>query len=96
VFRGAEQRMGLEVEVADGNLNAHWTSSAGAERYELQIFAADGRLLHSVEIATPTARVDLRGTEMTGAATLEVAALDEFGQTLMRSQRVPVTDAPSR
>ena len=52
--------MGLEVEVAGGTLNARWAPSAGAHGYELQIFAADGRLMHSVEAATPTATVDLR------------------------------------
>ena len=98
VFRGAEQRMGLEVELAGGRLNAHWATSAGASGYELQIYAADGTCVQSVEVATPTAKVELRGAELTGAAArpafVEVVALDEFGQTLMRSQRVYLTDAP--
>jgi len=101
VFRGAEQSLGVQFEVANGVLNAYWPDAPGAKGYELQLYAADGRLVHSVEITTPTANVNLRGPELAGAAAppafVEVAALDEFGQTLMRSQRMVLgTDVPVR
>ena len=100
VFRGAEQVMGLEAEFIDNKLEAHWAPVAAADKYELRILADDGRLMLTLESETPTAEITLPATGIAGDPTppafVEVVALDEFGQTLMRSQRVPLTDAAAR
>ena len=100
VFRGAEQPMGLEVEFADHQLKAHWAPVAVADKYELRILAADGHVLLILESRSPTAEIKLPPTGIAGdpapPAFVEVVALDDFGQTLMRSQRVPLTDAAGR
>ena len=98
VFRGSEQSLGVEFEVAHGVLNAFWPDTPGAKGYELQLYAADGSLVHSwksplpgqCEFAQPGAG-RTRGTP----AFVEVAALNESGQTLMRSQRM-VLSIPER
>src|SRR6185503_16648827 len=59
VFRGVEQRMGLEVEVDGGALRARWQPIADAARYELQVLASDGRVLRSLEAEGTAATVDL-------------------------------------
>ena len=94
VFRGIEQRLGLEVEVGGGALRARWQPVADAAGYELQVLASDGRVLHSLEADGTTATVDL-GAPVAGAsapAFVEVSALDEVGQTLQRSERIALPD----
>ncbi len=96
VFRGVEQTMGLEVELSGGKLNARWAPAPGAHGYELQTFAADGQLMESVPAKDTTVAIELRG--VTPPAYVEVVALDDFGQTLLRSQRVRLDspDVPER
>ena len=94
VFRGVEQRMGLEVEVDGGALRARWQPIADAARYELQVLASDGRVLRSLEAEGTAATVDL-GAPAEGsseAAFVEVSALDDVGQTLQRSERLALPD----
>jgi anti-sigma factor RsiW len=94
VFRGIEQRMGLEVEVDGGALRARWQPVAAAARYELQVLASDGRVLRSLEAEGTAATVDL-GAPAEGpsaAAFVEVSALDDVGQTLQRSERLALPD----
>jgi anti-sigma factor RsiW len=86
VFRGVEQTMGLEVEVAGGKLSAHWAAAPGAHGYELKTFAADGQVIDSVPVTGTTVAVELRAA--VPPAYVEVVALDDFGQTMLRSQRV--------
>ena len=94
VFRGVEQRMGLEVEVEGGALRARWQPIAGAAGYELQLFAQDGRSLRSLETDDAAATLDLGAPADLGAAPafIEVSALDELGQTLQRSDRLALPD----
>jgi hypothetical protein len=94
VFRGVEQRMGLEVEVDGGALRARWQPIADAAGYELQLFARDGRLLRSLEADDAAATVDLGAPADPASAPtfLEVTALDDLGQTLRRSERVELQD----
>jgi anti-sigma factor RsiW len=91
VFRGVEQTLNLEVEVAGGKLNARWAPAAGAHGYELQTFAADGQLMDSVSAKDTTVAIELRAAAV--PAYVEVVALDDFGQAMLRSQRVRI-DAP--
>jgi hypothetical protein len=86
VFRGVEQTMGLEVELTGSKLNARWAPAPGAHGYELQTFAADGQLMESVPAKDTTVAIELRAAAP--PAYVEVVALDDFGQTMLRSQRV--------
>jgi hypothetical protein len=90
VFRGAEQRMQLEVESAGTALRARWQAVGGAAGYELQVLASDGRVLRSVEAEGTTVELDLGGAaaKTSEPAFVEVSALDGLGQTLQRSERV--------
>lgn len=89
VFRGVEQRMGLQVEVDGGALRARWQPVAGAASYELQVLTADGRVLRSVEADGTAAALALgAAADVAAAAFVEVDALDAVGQTLQRSDRV--------
>ena len=94
VFRGVEQRMGLEIEAEGGELRARWAPVAGATGYELRILARDGQLLESVEVDGTEAVVDLDGAEepSSSPAFAEVVAIDDLGQALRRSDRVAVAD----
>jgi hypothetical protein len=94
VFRGVEQRMGLEVEVDGGAVRARWEPVADAAGYELQVFARDGRLLRSVEVDDATAALELGAPANATAAPafIEVSALDDLGQTLQRSERVALPE----
>jgi anti-sigma factor RsiW len=93
VFRGVELRMGLEVEIGGGALRARWQPVADASGYELQLLASDGRVLRSLETDGTAATVEL-GAPNGGptAAFVEVSALDDVGQTLRRSERVPLPE----
>jgi hypothetical protein len=91
VFRGAQPLMELKVDIEDGELSARWNSIAGAAGYEVQVLASDGELMRSIAVDLPTASVDLRETAK--AAFVEVVALDDFGQTLVRSQRIALQEA---
>jgi hypothetical protein len=95
VFRGVEQRMGLEVELDGGSLRARWQPIADAAGYELQLLAADGRVLRSLEAEGTAATVDLGApaNSTSAPAFVEVTALDQVGQTLQRSERLAL---PSR
>lgn len=90
VFRGVEQRMGLEVEVDGGVLRARWQPIADAAGYELQVLASDGRVLRSLEADGTAAALDLglAADSADAPAFIEVSALDELGQTLRRSERL--------
>jgi anti-sigma factor RsiW len=94
VFRGVEQRMGLEVEADGGAVRARWQAVAGAAGYELQLFGSDGRLLRSVEADGTAATLDLGAAADAASAPafVEISALDELGQTLQRSERVALPD----
>jgi anti-sigma factor RsiW len=94
VFRGVEQRMGLEVEVDGGALRARWQPIADAAGYELQVLASDGRVLRSLEADGPAATLDLGAPADSASAPafIEVSALDELGQTLRRSERLALPD----
>jgi hypothetical protein len=94
VFRGVEQRMGLEVEADGGTLRARWQSVADAAGYELQVLARDGRVLRSVEADDTTAALDLGAAADAASAPafVEVSALDGFGQALQRSERIALPD----
>jgi hypothetical protein len=89
VFRGVEQRMGLEVEVDSGEWRATWAPVPGATGYELRILARDGRVLRNIEVDATEAAIDV-GEGGDPAAFAEVVALDDLGQTLRRSDRVTV------
>lgn len=94
VFRGVEQRMGLEIEVDGGALRARWQPIADAAGYELQVFASDGRVVRNLEADGTAAALDL-GAPADSAdapAFIEVSALDELGQTLRRSERLALPD----
>jgi hypothetical protein len=94
MFRGVEQRMGLQIEVDGGELRAQWAPVAGATGYELRVLARDGRVLESIEVETAEAAVDVggqRGSDLEPAFA-EVVALDDLGQTVRRSDRVAITD----
>jgi len=94
VFRGVEQRMGLEVEVEEGALRARWQAIAGAAGYELQVLARDGRVLRSLEADGTAAALDLGAPadSVSTPAFIEVSALDDLGQTLQRSDRLALPD----
>jgi hypothetical protein len=94
VFRGVEQRMGLEIEVDGDELQARWAPVAGAIGYELRILARDGRVLESIEVEAAEAAVDVGGERAPGLepAFAEVVALDDLGQTVRRSDRIAITD----
>jgi anti-sigma factor RsiW len=94
VFRGVEQRIGLEVEVEGGELRARWRPVAGAAGYELQLLASDGRTLQSLEADGTTAALELGAPvdSSSAPAFVEVSALDELGQTLQRSDRLALPD----
>jgi anti-sigma-K factor RskA len=86
VFRGVEQTMRLEVELTGGELNAHWAAASGAHGYELQTFGADGQIMDSFPATGTTVAIELRAAPP--PAYVELVALDDFGQTMLRSQRV--------
>lgn len=89
VFRGVEQRMGLQVEIDGSALRARWQPVADAASYELQVLTADGRVLRSVEADGTAAALALgAAADVAAAAFVEVDALDAVGQTLQRSDRV--------
>ena len=93
VFRGAEQRMGLEVQAVGTTLRARWQPVAGTAGYELQVLARDGRVLRSMETddtAAVLALGDPGPDETSEPAFVEVSALDGVGQTLRRSERVAI------
>lgn len=94
VFRGVEQRTGLEVEIADKQLNAQWRPVSDAALYELRLLAADGELLTFVEVSgsQATAEIDLNdaSNNASEAAYIELIALDQFGQTIVRSERLEI------
>jgi hypothetical protein len=96
VFRGVEQRMGLEVEIRGGELSARWKPVSGAASYELRVLENEGGVIRSVEVNTGAAAIDLRAAEPSDAgskpAFVDVVALDEFGQTLNRSERIALSD----
>ena len=93
VFRGVELRMGLEVEIGGGALRARWQPVADASGYELQLLGSDGRVLRSLETDGTAATVELGAANGGSApAFVEVSALDEVGQTLRRSERVPLPE----
>ena len=94
VFRGVEQRMGLEVEAGGPTLRARWQAVSDAAGYELQVLASDGRVLRSVDVDGTAAVLDLGAAadERSRPAFVEVNALDELGQTLRRSERVALPD----
>ena len=92
VFRGGEQRMGLEIETDGGELRAHWAPVAGATGYELRVLARDGRVLESVRVDATEAAIDVADDAGAAAVFAEVVALDDLGQILRRSDRVTVTD----
>jgi anti-sigma-K factor RskA len=94
VFRGVEQRMGLEVELDGGSLRARWQPIADAAGYELEVLARDGRVLRSLEADGTAAAFDLGAPADSASAPafIEVSALDELGQTLQRSERVALPD----
>lgn len=94
VFRGVEQRMGLEVEVVGSALRARWQPIAGAAGYELQVFARDDSVLRSLEVDGTTVALDLGASADSASAPafIEVSALDELGQTLQRSDRLSLPD----
>ena len=94
VFRGVEQRMGLEVQLNGRELNAKWAPVSGATGYELRVFERSGQLLRSVEVDGATAALDLDTETGTAApAFVDVVALDRFGQELIRSQRIPLSES---
>jgi hypothetical protein len=82
--------MGLEVEVYTDALRARWGAIAGAAGYEIQVFAADGRVLYDVETNETAATIDLETPVETADAPafVEMTALDELGQELQRSERL--------
>jgi anti-sigma factor RsiW len=90
VFRGVEQRMGLEIEVEGAALRARWQAVGGAASYELQVLSGDGRVLSSLEADGTAATVDLgaSGDGSAAPAFVEVSALDGVGQALQRSERL--------
>lgn len=94
VFRGVEQRMGLQVEVDGGTLRARWQPIVAAAGYELQVLARDGRVLRSLETDGTAATLDLAAPADSASAPafVEVSALDDLGQTLRRSERLALPD----
>jgi hypothetical protein len=93
VFRGVEQRMGLEVALNGRALNAKWQPVSGATGYELRVFERSGELLRSVEVDGATAAIDLDAEAGTAPAFVDVVALDRFGQELIRSQQIALSES---
>jgi anti-sigma factor RsiW len=95
LFRGTQQSLALEVEVSGNQVRAQWDAVPGAAGYELRLFERDGRLIRSMEFDTTAGVIDLGSTGSAGtpkAASVDVTALDAFGQSLIRSQRIVVAD----
>ena len=94
VFRGVEQRMGLDVELRGRALSAKWDPVSGATGYELRVFERSGKLLRSVEVENATAALDLGlDAEAAAPAFVDVVALDDFGQELIRSGRIALSES---
>ena len=91
VFRGAQQSLALEVEVSGNQVRARWSAVPGAAGYELRLFERNGRVMRSMELDTTAGVIDLSRTD-TPPASIDVTALDSFGQSLIRSQRIAVSD----
>lgn len=92
LFRGARQFLSLEVEVSGTQINARWDAVPGAAGYELRSFGRDGRLIGSKEFDGTAGVIDLRSDGTPKPASVDVTALDAFGQSLIRSQRIAVSD----
>ena len=92
VFRGVEQRMGLEIEVDGNALFARWQPIGGAAGYELQLLARDGSMLLTLNVDDAEARILLSPVDGLAPAFVEVSALDDVGQTLRRSERLALPD----
>jgi hypothetical protein len=96
LFRGAQQALTLEVDVSGNQISARWPAVPGASGYELRLFERDGRLIRSMEVDGTASVIDLgnAGSIDPGRkpASVDVTALDAFGQTLLRSQRIAVSN----
>jgi anti-sigma factor RsiW len=92
LFRGAQQSLALEVEVTGNQVRARWDAVPGAAGYELRLFERDGRLIRSMELDTTAGVIDLSTAGTPTPASVDVTALDAFGQSLIRSQRLAVSD----
>lgn len=88
LFRGVEQRMGLEIDVNGAALLARWRSVSGAAGYEVQLLDRDGDALLTLNVDDPSAALLLSPVDGSEPAFIEVSALDELGQTLQHSERV--------
>jgi hypothetical protein len=95
LFRGAQQALTLEVDVSGNQISARWPAVPGAAGYELRLFERDGRLIRSMEVDGTASVIDLSnaGSIDPGRkpSSVDVTALDAFGQTLLRSQRIAVS-----
>lgn len=93
VYRGIEQRAGLELRIAGGEVRAEWAPVPGAAGYELGIYAGDGRLLHTIDADASPVAFDFDAVVPSGSKTyVEVVALDDLGQTLARTERVELSN----
>lgn len=88
VFRGVEQRMGLDIDVNGAALLARWQPISGAAGYEVQLLDRDGDALLTLNVDDPSAALLLSPVDGSEPAFIEVSALDELGQTVQRSERV--------
>ena len=95
VFRGAEQTMSLEAELEGRVLTARWSPVPGAVGYELRGYDDEGRLIVAAEGEETAQAVDLEAAGLVGAAgvvSIDVVALDGFGQAMRRSARVTLRE----
>jgi hypothetical protein len=86
VLRGGRETLAVRVEETPAGLEVAWAPYAGADRYRVRIFSADGGLL--LERLTEDTVVVL--APMPGAAFLDLTVLDALREAMSGSGLVPV------
>ncbi len=75
-LRGEGQTFAITVEVVPGNLTVSWPAVAGAEIYAVELFRADGVLVHERETTETSLTLPLEPDEAGGELLIRVRALD--------------------
>ena len=75
-LRGERQALAVTVEAAPGSLTVSWPAVAGAETYAVELFTADGVLVHERETAERSLRLSLEPHEAARELLIRVRALD--------------------
>lgn len=94
--RGQTLGLSLEARSVDGKVALAWPARAGADRYLVRLFAADGEPLFSRELTTLRLTVPLANLPAGAPLFARVEALSPLGEVLADSGLVslPGTDAP--